>query len=65
MSAQTRGDRRAFCFHATGNARRGRERSRRVPYAGSANGMAIAPCARSPTQVRRRRRAAAIDEWYR
>jgi hypothetical protein len=38
---------------------------RRVPYAGSANGMAITPCARSPTQVRRRPRAAAIDEWYR
>jgi hypothetical protein len=36
---------------------------RRVPYAGSANGMAITPCA--PTQVRRRPRAAAIDEWYR
>jgi hypothetical protein len=55
MSAQTRGDRRAFCFHATGNARRGRERSRRVPYAGSANGMAIdAGAASSPRGCNRR-----------
>jgi hypothetical protein len=50
---------------AGGNARCGRERLRRVPYAGSANGMAIAPCARSPAHVRRHRRTTAIDEWYR
>ena len=33
---------------ACGNARCGRERSRRVLYAGSANDMAVASCAQSP-----------------
>ena len=50
---------------AGGNTRCGWERSRRVTYAGSANGMAIAPCARSSAHVRRHRHAAAIGEWYR
>jgi hypothetical protein len=47
---------------ACGNARCRRERSLCVPQAGSANGMAIAPCVRSPAHVRRHRRAAAIEE---
>ena len=50
---------------AGGNARCGRERLRRFPDDGTVNGMAIAPCARSPAHVRRHRCAAAIDEWYR
>jgi len=50
---------------ACGNARWGGNDRAAFPDAGGANGMAIAPCARSRAHVRRHRGAAAIDEWYR
>ena len=49
---------------ACGNARWGGNDRAAFPDAGGANGMAIAPCARSRAHVRRHRGAAAIDEWY-